>query len=270
MAGGSPFCPWSSCFTLLDLRVRWARPPMNIKRIMQTKDQVLFSFDTRGFWFPMDTVPDLELWNEYLGVFWKAASNFHYYFKSYSKLNQGDVVLDCGACEGFFVKKALEMGASKVFAIEPNPLMIRCLKKTFHNEILKNRVVILPYALGSSTKDVFFSFDNRNPFSGKISQSGLRIQQATLDDLAGKLAFQNVNFIKMDLEGFEAETLLGARQLILNVKPKLSITTYHGATDYQNSVKILKDFGYKRIASSGVTLRSGSKAFRPYLIHATR
>jgi len=113
MAGRSPFCPWFSCFTLLDLRVRWARPNMNIKRIMQTKDQVLFSFDDREFWFPMDTVPDLELWNEYLGVFWQAVSNFHYYFKSYSKLNHGDVVFDCGACEGFFVKKALEMGLPK-------------------------------------------------------------------------------------------------------------------------------------------------------------
>lgn len=258
IAGRSPFCPWFSCFSLLDPRIRWARPPMEIKRVAETEDQVLMSFDKRLFWFPIDTVPNLELWNEYLGVFWKHPSNFHYYFKSYSKLDRGDVVLDCGACEGFFVTKALEMGASRVIAIEPNPLMVRCLKKTFQQEIIQNRVVILPFALGASKSDVFFDFDNQNPFSGKISQTGFLIQQTTLDDLAVDLAFHKADFIKMDLEGFEAQALLGACQMILKFKPKLSITTYHRATDYRNTLNIIRGFGYTKISASGITRRSGS------------
>ena len=270
MAGRSPLCPWFSCFSLLDPRVRWARPTMDIKRVSQTEDQVLMSFNKRLFWFPIHTVPNLELWNEYLGVFWDSPSNFHYYFRSCSDLDPGDVVVDCGACEGFFVAKALEMGASKVFAVEPNPLMVQCLEKTFQQEIAQKRVVILPCALGALKGDVFFDFDDQNPFSGKISQRGLLIQQTTLDDLAVDLAFHKVDFIKMDLEGFEAQALLGARQIILKFKPKLSITTYHCATDYHDTFNTIKGFGYTKIASSGIVQRGGSEAFRPYLIHAAR
>jgi len=185
-------------------------------------------------------------------------------------LNQGDVVVDCGACEGFFVAKALEEGASKVFAIEPNPLMVRCLERTFEKEILSNRVVIVPFALGSTEKDIYFNFDARNPFSGKISNSGLAIKQITLDKLSVVLSLQKIDFIKMDLEGLETEALLGGLCLISKLFPKLSITTYHGVGDYYRAFKIIKGLGYKKIQPSGTTQRDDSQAYRPYLIHASR
>jgi hypothetical protein len=96
------------------------------------------------------------------------------------------------------------------------------------------------------------------------------IQQTTLDDLAVDLGFHKADFIKMDLEGFEAQALLGACQMILKFKPKLSITTYHRATDYRNTLNIITGFGYTKISASGITRRIGSEAFRPYLIHAAR
>ena len=98
LAGDSPFCPWSSCFSLLYPGVRWSRPPLQITKINQDEDKVLLSFDNRHFWFPRGTILNQELWNEYLVVFWNSPSNFHYYSKSFSMLNQGDVVVDCGAC----------------------------------------------------------------------------------------------------------------------------------------------------------------------------
>lgn len=266
--GRSPSCPWSSCFSLLDPRVRWGRPPIQIKKISQTDDQVLLSFDNRLFWFPIDTIPSLDLWNEYLVAFWNSPSNFHYYFKSASKLNKGDVVVDCGACEGFFIANALEQGASKVYAIEPNPTMVRCLQKTFQHEILENRVVILPFVLGSSECDIHFNFDKKDPFSGKISQSGLVFRQTTLDILFDSVTFHNIDFIKMDLEGHEGHALLGGSRLIARFFPKLSIATYHAAEDFCRTFNIIKGFGYKKIASSGVTPRNDSQSFRPYLIHA--
>jgi len=270
LAGNSPFCPWSSCFSLLNPSVRWSRPPMQITKITQDKDMVLLSFDNRHFWFPRDTFPNKELWNEYLVVFWNSPSNFHYYLKSFSRLNQGDVVIDCGACEGFFVAKALEEGAGKVFAIEPNPLMVRCLERTFEKEIQGNRVVIAPFALGSTERDIYFNFDDGNPFSGKVSNSGLPIKQITLDKLFITLCLQKIDFIKMDLEGLETEALLGGCHLISRFFPKLSISTYHGAEDYYRTFKIIKGFGYKKIQPSGITQRDDSQAYRPYLIHASR
>lgn len=231
---------------------------------------MLLSFDNRAFWFPIDTIPNLELWNEFLTVFWQSPSNFHFYLKYFSKMRKGDVVFDCGACEGFFVAKALDEGASKVFAIEPNPLMVRCLEKTFQQEILDQRVVILPFALGASKSNVLFDFDKKNPFSGKVAQSGHAITQTTLDDLAVYLALHKLDLIKMDLEGFEAQALSGGSQMIPRFSPKLSITTYHSADDYLRIFNIIKGYGYDKIKPSGVTLRDDSRAFRPYLIHASK
>ena len=268
--GKSPFCPWFSCFSLLSPRVRLARPPIQIKQISHADDQVLLSFDNRLFWFPIDTVLNLDLWNEYLVAFWNSPSNFHYYFKSVSKLSKGDVVVDCGACEGFFIAHALEQGASKVYAIEPNPTMVRCLQKTFQREILENRVVIFPFVLGSSECDIYFNFDKNDPFSGKISQSGLVFRQTTLDIIFESVTFINIDFIKMDLEGNESHALLGGSRLIARFSPKLSIATYHASEDFYHSFNMIKGLGYKKIKSSGVTLRGDSQSFRPYLIHAAK
>lgn len=270
ISGRSPFCPWSSCFSLLNPQVRWSRPFINIKQVTRFEDLMLLSFDNRAFWFPIDTIPNSELWNEYLTVFWRSPSNFHYYLKSFSKINKGDIIFDCGACEGFFIAKALEEGASKVFAIEPNPLMVRCLEKTFQQEILDQRVVILPFVLGTSKKIVFFDFDKKDPFSGRVAHSGLAITQTTLDDLVVYLDLQKLDLVKMDLEGFEAQALQGGSQMISRFYPKLSITTYHSANDYHRIFCIIKDYGYTKIKPSGVTLRNSSRAFRPYLIHASK
>lgn len=178
--------------------------------------------------------------------------------------------MDCGACEGFFVSKALEEGASKVFAVEPNPLMVRCLTNTFRQEILDKRVEILPFALGAQKGNVFFDFDKKDPFSGKISHSGIAINQTTLDDLVVSIGLHKLDLVKMDLEGYEAEALLGGVQMISDFFPKLSITTYHYDEDYYRTFRIIKGYGYTKIKPSGVTLRSGSRAFRPILIHASR
>ena len=270
LTGNSPFCPWTACFSLLDPRIRWTRPVMQITQIAKDDNQILLSFAGNHFWFPADTIPTQELWNEYLAVFWDSPSNFHYYFHSFSSLKPGDVVIDCGACEGFFVAKALQGGAARVFAIEPNPIMVRCLEKTFEKEVLNKRVIIVPYALGSSEKIISFYCDPKNPFSGKVGEIGVSIKQVTLDNFCISTSLQKIDFIKMDLEGLESRALLGGIRIIRNSSPKLSITTYHGALDFYRVLGIIKRLGYRKIKSSGVCLRNGSEAYRPYIIHAAK
>ena len=69
LVGNSPLCPWSSCFSLVDPRFSWRRPSLNISEVTRSEDQVLLSFDNRRFWFPIGTVPNQELWNEYLLIY---------------------------------------------------------------------------------------------------------------------------------------------------------------------------------------------------------
>jgi|GEM_PF-1337485 len=267
----SPFCPWSVCFSLLNPNFRFSRPRLQIREVEKNNHFVKLLFQNKvAFWFPNGVQIDEELWGEYLSVFWDSPSNFHNYFSRSHKIEKGDVVIDCGACEGFFTSHALQQGASKIFAIEPNPLMIECLRKTFKKEILYGQVELLSCALGDSEKGVFLSCDSKNPFSGKVSSSGFSIQQKTLDSLFLPLNLKAINFIKMDLEGFESLALIGGQALIRHFSPRLSITTYHFERDYQKTLDLILKLGYGTIKPRGVTTRGGSLAFRPSMVHATK
>jgi hypothetical protein len=52
--------------------------------------------------------------------------NWHYYQVRQTRVERGDVVLDCGAAEGFFSLKAIEQGAGRVICIESHPICAHC------------------------------------------------------------------------------------------------------------------------------------------------
>src|SRR5579859_1356580 len=54
--------------------------------------------------------------------------NWHYYQVPQTRVEKGDVVLDCGAAEGFFSLMASEQGAGRVISIEPHPAYLRALR----------------------------------------------------------------------------------------------------------------------------------------------
>ena len=64
-----------------------------------------------------------------------------------SNIEEGDVALDLGSHVGVFSRRALEEGASKVVAVDPDPTQVECLKRNFASEIEEGRVVIVPKAI---------------------------------------------------------------------------------------------------------------------------
>ena len=60
-------------------------------------------------------------------------------------VSAGDTVIDCGAHIGAFTRYALNNGAHRVVAIEPNPVNIACLrrKRNFANEIENGSVTVV-------------------------------------------------------------------------------------------------------------------------------
>jgi hypothetical protein len=59
-------------------------------------------------------------------------------------VKKDDIVLDCGAHVGVFTDTALQRGASKVVAIEPDPTNLECLCRNFQSEITSGRVIVAP------------------------------------------------------------------------------------------------------------------------------
>jgi FkbM family methyltransferase len=207
-----------------------------------------------------------ELWSEYLVAFWNHPINFHQYLRGGVTLEAGDVVVDSGACEGFFTRIALEAGAAKVICVEPSAIMVACLEKTFEKEIGEGRVVVLPVALGSFCGSAGFASADDDAFAGHFEGRGSdTVEVTTLAEVAREHG--NPTFIKMDLEGSEYQALAGGLELLRTARPKLGITTYHNPWDYAVISSFLIGAGYGTVKPYGVTLRDAQTP-RPVMVHA--
>lgn len=144
ISGKLPQCPWSSVmYTLNPRTLNPKHLPIKIDVIETDGDFKKLRFNNKhNLWFPCSTRVNEDLWNEYLSVTWNSPVNSHYYFRGNVRIQPGDICLDCGSCEGIFALLALEYGAKRVICIEPNEVMINCLKKTFCSEILEGKVLI--------------------------------------------------------------------------------------------------------------------------------
>ena len=264
----APLCPLS-CVTapLHPNTLRVHPPPQAIQEVENSGRRKLLEFGGRDrVWFPAGMTVSAELWSEYLVAFWNHPINFHQYLRGGVTLEAGDVVVDCGACEGFFTRMALEAGAAKVICVEPSATMVACLEKTFEKEIGEGRVVVLPVALGSFCGSAGFASADDDAFAGHFEGGGSdTVEVTTLAEVTREHG--NPSFIKMDLEGSEYQALAGGLELLRTARPKLGITTYHNPWDHAVISSFIKGMGYTSVKPYGVTLRGGTCP-RPVMVHA--
>ena len=247
--------------------IRVYPPKLQIKAIESIPGRKLLEFGGKHrFWFPEGMSESPELWSEYLVGFWNHPLNFHQYLRGGVQLDSKDVIFDCGACEGFFTRAALDAGVRKVICVEPSAVMAECLRMTFENEIQSGRVVILQVALGSYGGSAGFASAEDDAFAGHFENGGAETVEVTT--LAAVAATHgNPTFIKMDLEGGEYQALAGGLDLLREHHPKLGITTYHQAWDYAVTASFVIGAGYRHVKPYGVTMR-GEPAPRPVMVHA--
>ena len=134
----------------------------------------------------------------------------------------GSVIVDAGTCEGNFALRYIEK-AKKVYLIEPDPLWMQALQRTFQ-----------PYR----NKVVFCS-----KFVGKQDSA----DTITIDSLVSERA----DFIKMDIEGAELDALAGAKRTLEDSHAKCAICSYHRWHDEKAIRKMLEGYGYTTSTSQG-------------------
>jgi FkbM family methyltransferase len=271
LTGQLPLCPLAPILERLNPRNFSAYPPLaNIRVMAEEGDfkQLRFN-DIHDVWFPKGIALSAELWSEYLCVFWSHYANGHYYLAHGTLIKPGDVVIDCGCCEGFFVFQALAAGAAKVICLEPSETMATCLKRTFAAEIEAGRVVVENKAVGAMEGSARFSFDGLDPFSGRMESAAtaINIPVTTITKLCADLQLSRLNFIKMDIEGAEIQALEGAMPVLRKFHPKLAITTYHRPFDYKILHVLATAAGCRQIKPAGLVER-GDGIYRPVMLHA--
>jgi FkbM family methyltransferase len=126
-------------------------------------------------------------------------------------------ILDIGANIGthtiFYLSNKLP--GSKVYAFEPNPISFKCLSY--------NCPEAIRIPMGVSTRPEIFNLNQNIENPGAVYLSNLNNQDAiAVPSIAlDSFLFENISFIKIDVEGFEVNVLKGALNTIVNNKPNL-------------------------------------------------
>jgi len=175
-------------------------------------------------------------------------------------VEEGDVVLDCGAFIGItsllFSKLAGKSG--KVIAIEPeennyatlqkiaklnegNSATIIPLKVAVYRENCELELYISDNPIFSSCHTLYRDIEHKTIRESLIGLTE-KVKAVKIDTLVEELGLERVDFIKMDIEGAEIDALLGAERTISQFKPKLAICTYHRPTDSIEIKKILSKY----------------------------
>lgn len=147
---------------------------------------------------------------------------------------KGKTVVDCGANIGIFSIFAACLGASKVYAFEPIPETFAMLKSNISRNGLSNIVVPINKAVGEADTKSTIYFSSAGDFgaSFEINRStkskSMEVEICKIDNILGK---ECPGFIKMDIEGYEENALMGATETIKRCKPVLSFSAYHKPTD---------------------------------------
>jgi FkbM family methyltransferase len=169
---------------------------------------------------------------------WKARANPD------NTVRPADVVLDCGAHVGVFTRRALQRGAAKVVAIEPDPVNLECLRRNFSAEIASGKVVVFPKGVWSKPAELVLTESKQNSGNNSVvADTGgekVVIQVTTIDSLVAELQLPRVDYIKMDIEGSEREALKGAQTTLRKYRPRLMLDTYHRPDDPQVLPAILR------------------------------
>lgn len=153
----------------------------------------------------------------------------HLYQSDRVHVEEGDVILDVGAAEGFFVLSVIDK-ISYAYLIEADTEWEKALKATFRP--YKDKVKII----------------------SKFASDIVGENEITIDNV---IENQRLDFIKMDIEGAEIKALAGAVNTLKTHNVKCSICTYHNNGDFNEIAGFFHSMKYQYETPEGYILCGG-------------
>jgi len=171
------------------------------------------------------------------------------------ELCTGDVFIDIGANIGYFSLLASKIvgDSGRVIAFEPLPDLNQQFAESVQRNKMEN-IKIIEKGCGDKVENLFIGINPENigtssVIRGKKDLEQVQIPISTLDLELGQIA--KVDFVKIDVEGFEYEVLKGAKNILQTYHPKILIEfspkLYNRAKfGKANAILLfLKDLGYR-------------------------
>ncbi|CAM4368051.1 hypothetical protein BAMA_14660 [Bacillus manliponensis] len=173
--------------------------------------------------------------------------------------NEKEVFVDCGAYDGQTTKQFITLNPSyeAVHVFEPSPNQYKTTKGLLEAH---SNVHVYPFATYNQSINMIFNNDSGSA-SGISNEGGITVETARLDDII----HERVTYIKLDVEGAEYETLIGAEQLIKTYKPKLAVCVYHNQEDFWRIPQLILQYN----PSYRILLRHYTEGFLETVMYFT-
>ena len=144
-----------------------------------------------------------------------------------------DVVFDVGAnigCTSILFSQL----ASKVYSFEPSPSTFQYLEMNVNHANAKN-INMFNVGLGNGAGKFTLTFASNNRAGGFVSDkmqasSGHQVEDIIIeigDDFISKNSIAKLDFIKIDVEGFELNVINGLRSTIMKFEPVVVLELNH-------------------------------------------
>jgi len=160
----------------------------------------------------------------------------------------GDTIIDGGACYGdtalYFLDKI--KGQGQVYSFEFMEQNLKIFRQNLDlNPQYKDKIEIIERPItGTSNQKIYAEYNASASFATDKKPSGTtNIKEycsITIDDFVREKNLEKVDFIKLDIEGYEYEALKAASETIKKHNPKLAICIYHKLEDLWIIPNLLK------------------------------
>lgn len=118
----------------------------------------------------------------------------------------------------------------KIYCIEPNDLHIKIAKRDFQHQ---RDIRFINCGLGKEKLEITEAQESQDICEHDYQATNIN----TIDNLIK----EKVDFIKLDIEGAEQDTIIGAKETILKYHPILAICIYHKAQDWYKVPELVLD-----------------------------
>lgn len=196
---------------------------------------IIIVFNRDMYSVPAEVLKRGNILNLYSHVVGRTGNQYFDYFSPSDK----EFFVDAGALDGATSRKFIEWCGGDygaVYAFEANLEMTKNCGEQLGQFVNQNLLFFYKLALWDK-KDIIHFDNSGSKWDAHVSDNGrVTVDADSIDNL---LVDQRVTFMKFDIEGSEMKALQGARDCILNNRPKMAISVYHNDEDLEDIMKYL-------------------------------
>lgn len=172
---------------------------------------------------------------------------------------QDCVILDIGAHKGNYAKKLLETftKANAIYSFEPTKASYEILRNVSN----ANNFHAIKAAMGTEVSTIKLGYARQGSvLTSAFYESNMEVEEvqcSTIDTFCKEHNIEKIDFLKIDVEGFELMVLKGAEETLKNKKIKViqfefgnhQLRAHHTLRDF---FSILIDYNLYRVVQNGI------------------